>query len=292
MSLWRRSAIHLISLLPISFVKAVSAAQWKHPLLRRLFAKFSSALRSGGGSIQSGAGRGLVFLADNGVAGYLLGTYEIGTQQALSHLLKPGDVVFDIGANCGFVTIIAAKLVGPSGKVIAFEPFPEAAVQVERNVTANNFQNVEIQRVALGSEDGDAQFYTSCESGWGRLQSAGGTLAEALSEISVAEKRLDSIASQLPRPNLIKVDIEGGEVGMLRGAMQTISDAQPILLIELHGTNDPVAQILNELKYSYRVLGSGSSDLSSAPWYAYVLAGPARVEPLISQVCSSVKDIR
>ncbi len=112
-------------------------------------------------------------------------------QEALSQLLKPADVVFGIGANCGFLTLIAARLVGPTGRVIAFERLPDAAEQVRKNVAANRFAHVEIREVALSDENGEASFYTSRENAWEKLKKAGLAPGEQTLKITVRVQKLD-----------------------------------------------------------------------------------------------------
>ncbi len=287
----RTMALKLLSFVPVRVVKLASRAQWKSPAWQWIFQKLSRSLRKGSGVIQKGPGRGLNFEAANGVAGYLLGTYEIGIQQVFTELLRPGDVVFDVGTNCGFLTIIASRLVGPGGKVIGFEPGPEAMAAARHNVKSNKITNVELFEVALGDQDGEAQFYTSRESGWGRLQSSG-PATEMQGEIAVHVQRLDSIAATLSKPQVIKVDIEGGETAMLRGGSRTISEMQPLLLIELHGTNKQVAEILEGFGYCSMILGTGSCDIRSAPSYSYVLAGPAQFRDTLERLSSTIKDVR
>ena len=263
-----------ISRIPAPVNRAISSLRWKHPLLMKLFEKTSYFVRRGGGIVQTGAGKGLAFASTGAVSSYLFGTHEPELQHALVELLQPGDVFYDVGSNCGFFTIIAAKLVGEQGRVIAFEPSSEAASEVRQNVAANRFNHVELLEMALGDEDGQAVLYTSEQSAWGRLESTDHRKPLAYSrETSVLVKRLDSLP-ELPKPDVIKVDIEGGEIAMLRGAMKTLFEAKPFLLVELHGTNNEVAEIIEQLGYASVILGTGSTDVRSAELFSIVLAGP------------------
>ena len=92
--------------------------------------------------IGAGPGRGLRFDVGGGNPDFAAGTYEPPVQQALADCLKPGDVVLDVGANVGFIAVIAAKLVGPAGRVVAFEPVPENARLVRRNARLNGLSRL------------------------------------------------------------------------------------------------------------------------------------------------------
>ncbi len=274
---------------PTPVARKISSLRFKYPFLKGAIEQISYLLKRGGGRIQTGAGKGLAFASSHGVASYLLGTHEPQLQQTLVDLVRPGHTFYDVGANCGFITIIAARLVGPHGQVISFEPFPQAAAEVRLNINANNFTNVQLQQIALGDEDREATFFTSDKSGWGRLESEHmGRPGECVGEISVPARALDSL-THLPKPDIIKVDIEGGEIEMLRGAMRTISEAKPLLLIELHGTNDHVADVLSQLGYCSTILGTGSSDIRSGALFDIVLAGPPSERDRLRQIAIANK---
>ncbi|MEY2517755.1 MAG: hypothetical protein QOJ89_5113, partial [bacterium] len=85
------------------------------------------------------------------------GTLEPPVQEALRRLLAPGDVYYDIGANVGFFTLVGARLVGPAGRVVAFEPVPWCARAVAHNIEINGFEHAEIRAEAVGAEDGSAR---------------------------------------------------------------------------------------------------------------------------------------
>jgi hypothetical protein len=137
--------LKLAGILPLSVIKAVSHEQWCHPWLRRRFDNCAARLRNQDGTIQQGAGKGLRFNPGCANAGYLLSTAEPEVQQALKMIVVPGTVVYDLGANVGFVTVIAASLVGPSGRVVAFEPVPDNFQWLQHNVRLNGFSQVLIR---------------------------------------------------------------------------------------------------------------------------------------------------
>jgi len=263
-------------LLPRSWIKLISRAQWKHPLLKRLFDFGANKFRNQDDTIQQGAGRGLRFNVGQSNAGFLLGTAEPSVQFALRTLIQPGMTVYDVGANVGFLSVIAARFVGPSGCVICFEPLPDNVLQIEHNIRLNDFKQIRIRREALSDENGEASFLISAETTWGKLASVSSTVAKQVGEIKVPVRRLDSMIAggELPLPDLIKIDVEGAEVAVLKGARESLNKARPIMLIELHGTNEGVNVELNELNYLTAVLGSAAS-IVEAPWDAYVVAIPS-----------------
>lgn len=268
--------VTLIGKLPPRWIKAVSRLQWRNPFFRRVFGIAAALVRGRDGIIQQGAGKGLRFNAGRANAGFLLGSSEPGVQRALTALVRPGMTVFDVGANVGFLSVIAARLVGETGKVVSFEPLPDNVRQIVYNLSLNGFTHASIRPEALGKTDGMAHFQTSAQPTWGKLASLGSTVSQPTGEIPVSVRRLDSLLSEipLPTPNLMKIDVEGAEEDVLLGAQEVIRKHQPALMIELHGTNLAIASLLEAWSYTTVVLGSKQGILD-APWDAYVLAAPS-----------------
>jgi FkbM family methyltransferase len=240
------------------------------------------------GIIMQGVGRGLRFNPGNSNAGFVLGTSEPGLQNMLKNFLKPGMTFYDLGANVGFLTVIAARLVGPSGKVVSFEPVSSNLKQIEHNLKLNDFRNVVVRSEALGGIDGQGRFLLSTEPNFGKLESAGLPPVKHCGDTTVVVRTLDSIASEqrLPAPDVIKIDVEGAETEVLRGATSVLKTARPILLIELHGTNRDVSDLLDRLDYSCAVLGN-QAPISEASWNAHVVAVPSESR----KHCSSLNEI-
>jgi FkbM family methyltransferase len=213
-----------------------------------------------------GLGRGLRFNAFDSLAGYALGSAEPSVQLALERIIRPGMTVFDIGANVGFFTVIAARLVGDGGTVVAFEPLPENVAAIHHNVELNGFgSRVRVEQAAVGDSDGVASFVVREMGGWGHV-GAGGSLAV---QTVMLDARIS--AGQVPVPDLIKLDIEGGEVAALAGLRSTLADHRPVILVELHETHDPVRAVLESARYEVEVLieAQAESDLGNAHLLAY-----------------------
>ncbi len=129
---------------------------------------------------------------------------------------RPGDLVFDIGAHCGVSTYHLAKLVGPEGRVVAFEPDPENFAILQRNLKRHRLENVTAENIAIAGQSGRLAF------------NAEGTIGSSLSSLLLRESvgstvQVDAITladafSRWGRPAFCKVDIEGAEVETFRAA--------------------------------------------------------------------------
>jgi FkbM family methyltransferase len=233
----------------------------------------------------------LRFNPGGSASGFLLGTHDPGIQKALSVLLKPGMVVYDVGANVGFTAVIAAHCVGSNGRVICFEPQPSCFKLIQHNAAINGYEHVEVRSEALGEENGMATFVVTDDSTFSHL--AKGTTQQAKgTNIDVPVRRLDSLLADesLPKPDLIKIDVEGAEQQMLAGGMATLREAKPVLLIELHGTNKVVSDALREAGYTTSIVGSRDNILD-AHWNSLVIGVPPErkdVESVLPQLGESL----
>ena len=154
----------------------------------------------------------------------------------LSHLLSLGDTFIDIGANHGSFAIVASKLVGKNGRVIAVEPQPRLANIVEKSLSINALGDFKVYPVALGNIEGDVEFLipqgTSGSAGLFAEHSA----TDRFNAIKVPIKRFDDLVEwqKFKGKTLIKLDIEGSESAFLLGASKMISALKPTLIIEIH----------------------------------------------------------
>jgi FkbM family methyltransferase len=278
-------ATGVFGLVPLGLVQLVLRNQQRSPLLRKVCKFGADRVRQKDGNIRHGIGKGIRFNVGSSQSSFMLGTHEPDVQQALADVLRPGMVMFDVGANVGFCAVLGARLVGPSGHVVCFEPVPGNAKQIEYNAALNQFSQLKTRHEALGASDGRASFRQSVEPTWGNLGSVGRVPDKYKGEIQVSVRRLDSIMAteRLPTPDLIKIDVEGAEADVLNGAARTIMSMRPALLIELHGTNAPIAAALEEFGYEAIALGH-KEPITSAPWYAYAFAAPIERPELVKVV--------
>jgi FkbM family methyltransferase len=173
--------------------------------------------------------RGYRWIVGAGVHGYWLGSYEWHKRERFQAAVVPGSVVYDVGAHVGFYTLLAAKLVGPTGRVFAFEPVPRNVKYLRAHLSLNGIPNAEIWPVAVAERSGVVCFDTGPNSQMGRISQTGSA--------SLPCVRLDDLVeqSQVPPPDLIKMDVEGGELDALRGAHRLLASVHPTLFVATHG---------------------------------------------------------
>jgi FkbM family methyltransferase len=201
---------------------------------------------------------------------YFYGHYHERYEAELVQRLLTGDGVFwDIGANVGYFTLVAATALDRRGQIVAFEPGQNAYARLVENLSLNAFQNIKTFQVAVTDREGEAVLRVS-----GDIADSSATLyqtghTEARGEVcrTVA---LDHFleAEGLRPPDLIKVDAEGAELAVLQGAKELISQAPPLFLMEMEEKNlqaagaskAAIAQFLRG--YGYR-----AAHLSKGRWY-------------------------
>jgi FkbM family methyltransferase len=176
--------------------------------------------------IMGGVNRGLWWNLANAGAGHVSGRREALRIRCIALLMKPGDVVWDVGANHGYVTLCAARRVGTTGSVHAFEPSEHNRQVLLRHVAWSGFENVVIHPFALSSYNGHATFGGAGSSA--SLHLGGGT--ERV-EVRTADSLVTSGA--IPAPAFVKVDVEGAESGLLQGAGELLRGTTR-LLIAMH----------------------------------------------------------
>jgi FkbM family methyltransferase len=179
--------------------------------------------------ILSGPARGCRWTAGSTTHGAWLGTYEAEKQGAIVRHLAAGAVFYDIGANVGVYTLLASKLVGDNGQVVAFEPLPENLAFLRRHIELNRCANVRVVEAALSDRSGSGMLATEGHRSMGRL-TTGGSVAVAVLALDAAVARLG-----LPLPGVLKMDIEGGEAAALRGAGRTVDSSRPTIFLSTHG---------------------------------------------------------
>ena len=191
-----------------------------------------------------------------------------GLNVLMSLAIEPGDIVFDIGANVGWRTERAAWLTGKNGKVHSFEPSPTTCKNLRRRLVCMGLSNVVVNEVALGAEPGAATLYEYAENygGSSSLRTGAAPGQHLTAETSVEIKTLDDYVKQnlITNVRLVKMDIQGSEIDVLRGARSFLTASNPpILYVEIeqvanaafgYGVNDLLNSIIDlgyEL-YSWR----------------------------------------
>jgi FkbM family methyltransferase len=199
--------------------------------------------------ILSGPLRGWRWITGSATHGAWLGTYERETQAVFARLVRGGDVVYDIGANVGFFTLLAAKLAGRGGAVYAFD-------YLRKHIAANH-ASVRVLPVALSSSSGVARFATATSAAMGRLSDAG--------DLEVRTETIDELVSsgRISPPRFMKIDVEGAEYAVLTGAATTlVRDRRPVILLSTHGylVHEQCCAFLRDLGYDIEVIRDGTAD--------------------------------
>jgi len=161
------------------------------------------------------------------------GLTEPETRRVLAGIIKPGMVMLDIGAYVGQFTLVASRVAGDQLKILAIEPTPAVYKQLCRNVAANRCSGVTCIQRALSDKPGSARFYFYPDS---YDQNSLRPLSdESARFIDVEVETIDSLSEQhrLSRIDLIKVDVEGNELAVLKGARRVLAEKKPALIVEV-----------------------------------------------------------
>lgn len=181
---------------------------------------------------------------------FLYGSFEISETRLIQSVLRPGMTFVDVGANIGYYTVIGARLVGPSGKVHAFEPHAGIRAKLEDNIARNGFDNVVVYAEAMAETTGSVAFFASAvdqNQGISSIIPGAGREASA----PVPSVSLDDFASRLgpARIDLVKMDIEGAELQVIAGGHRTLAAADAPAIIFEAGDLAPVAEALRAFGY-------------------------------------------
>ena len=160
---------------------------------------------------------------------YIDGTYEPAVQRVLEERLRPGMTFYDVGANAGFFSLLGARLVGPTGRVVSFEPHPLTASILAKQMAFNGKSNVRICVKAVTEMCGTARLDDEKPAVMASIMNT-----SSQRTIVVPVTTLDWEVSRHPPPDLIKIDVEGAEMRVLRGAEALLTTRRPDLLVELH----------------------------------------------------------
>jgi len=170
---------------------------------------------------------------------YWLGTYESELQRCITDYVKPGWTIYDVGANIGYISLIFANIVGERGKVFAFEALPENIKRLKKNIALNNQEDVvTLIDNAVIDRGRSVKFFIGPSSAMGKVEGSAGKKIFPGGQILVKGISLDEFLrdNEEHPPNLIKIDIEGGEVLALKGMRSILRSVRPIVFIEVHGT--------------------------------------------------------
>ncbi len=207
---------------------------------------------------------------------YISGDYEESLQNALSSVLKDGHTFFDVGAHNGFFDLLAFKMVGENGKIIALEAHPENAKNIESQIKLNSIQNCRVLNLAVTDHSGHINITNEGPSNMIKIADLSENYNNSniliSKQITVATKKLDSIADEFGYPDVIKMDIEGAELLALRGSHQILSNKKPTWLMEIHSKS--LTKEVNELlrDYGYKIFDLNGKEIIDNSYVHFIVA--------------------
>lgn len=218
----------------------------------------------------------------------LTGKHELETRTQIQRILQPNMTVLDIGAHVGYYSRLASDIVGDKGRVIAFEPHPRNHAYLTRNVGQRD--NIRIIQVALAEEEGTAELYDylmmSASGSLNYDQSLRDTQMAQVSNLDIAPRidgefqpqvytvrtaAVDTLLAEegVSQVDVIKMDIEGAEMGALRGMRQTIQNSPNLSLVMEYNPmglkafgNNPVAALQEVLAMGFKQMYVIEADAS------------------------------
>jgi len=262
---------------------------YRHPGLARPLRRALNRAAPGGLGVVEVAAGGLVGmkleLDLQAEKTYWLGTYEPELQTAIADLVRPGWVAYDVGANIGYITLLLAQAVGETGCVYAFEPLPENLPRLKRNLEINGLGGrVECFAAAVIDQRRDVDFLAGPSHKMGKVQGSAGQDKIAYgAAIRVPGFSLDEFAADGNHrpPDLIKMDIEGGEVLALPGMQGLLATRKPLVFLELHGPQAAEMAWETFTRSGYQVCRMQAgypavASLAELNWKEYLVAQPKR----------------
>ena len=205
---------------------------------------------------------------------FVSGVYEPASTLVLRRLVLRGSTFIDVGAHVGLYTLVASRWVGENGHVYSFEPSSREITALNRNIELNGLANVTVTKAALHERGGTAVLHVADSHHGGQ-----NTLADSFAYGSVRQATEESVTlialdelwrrGEIRRPGVIKIDAEGSELHVLRGAAALLREARPAVVFEVNqallmasGTSaDEVDQFFRRLNYSVYRLDDDTSDL-------------------------------
>jgi FkbM family methyltransferase len=162
---------------------------------------------------------------------FFYGTYQPDVAASIRRHLPVGGIAIDVGANNGFMTLLMAA---HASAVVAVEPYAPARAKLAHNVALNDFRHVEISDRLLSDHDGTATLYLPDPAAPNQALASVHAQRAHVRSVNVPMERLDTLATRLnlPRVDLIKIDTEGHDAAVLRGARETLSSHRPVVIFE------------------------------------------------------------
>ena len=214
--------------------------------------------------VVSGPMRGMRWVVGAAPHGAWLGTLEREKLSWFVERLRPGMVVWDVGANAGLYTLPSARVVAPGGRVYAFEPMTRNIAFLRRHIAMNRLVNVDVRETAVADVTGTLRMAEGDSPSEFHVDPHG--------DHEVAVTTLDSwrAAAASPPPDLVKIDVEGSEGAVLRGGARTLSEGRPAIFLSLHGERQrcECRHLLDRWGYRVSSIERGVTPAVSSEWLA------------------------
>lgn len=232
-------------------------AAWPRPIVEAAIRRRVQTAYLGNGLVLARIlGRNKIFLrsSDRGFACHVMldGFWEMWLTQFLARRVKPGMTVVDVGANFGYFTLLLGDLVGEAGHVVAVEPNPDVAPLLQESVLLNGHRTrTHVVPHALGASAGRGWLYAPD----GEPKNATLVGTEAIpggKTVEVSTLTFDEVALPYAKVDLVKIDAEGGEQGIVAGMKQVIARDRPAIILEFNAARylEP-RRFLDELLATY-----------------------------------------
>jgi FkbM family methyltransferase len=229
---------------------------------------------------------------------YLTGDFETSTSDIVTKLLRIGDTAVDVGANIGYFSLLFGQCVGPAGKVFAYEPVPALYQKLTHNLALNDFSHVFTSELALSDQSGKAEFHIGPSENTGLSSLRASQKSSGSIPVSLAE--FDSLNLDTTRLRLIKIDVEGAELKVIRGMLHTLRIRRPYLIVEitdrflrdLGDSAEALLSTLTELRYRCFMIGNNgvveiNSYASAVPEQWNALFVPEESLEAVSALCKA-----
>jgi len=167
----------------------------------------------------------------------LADTREPAHTELMKNILKSGDTIIDIGANIGYYALLESKIVGKTGKVYAIEPVKRNIDLLKKNILLNNYKNIETFEAAVSRENKTKNMYLTTKSNWCtlRLSKNDKIDEQVVDKVLVKTITLDKFVEDKKFPNLIRMDVEGYEIEIIKGMKNILAEKKSLkIIIELH----------------------------------------------------------
>jgi len=166
------------------------------------------------------------------------GQWERDSWRVVQQHLQNGATFIDVGAHIGYYSLKAAPVVGPSGRVLAIEPNPDTVRKLRDNIQASGARSVTVEPVACADTEGTLELFAAPEANTGETSLSRANASQsgaAVNSYQVRARPLDDIIRDagVSRVDAVKIDVEGAELLVLKGARETMARFHPMILVEI-----------------------------------------------------------